>query len=43
MEAFKYRWHQLPISRQLLVLVNAILFGFVAQVKCSTAPIGLSS
>jgi sigma-B regulation protein RsbU (phosphoserine phosphatase) len=29
MEAFKYRWHQLPISRQLLVLVNAILFGFV--------------
>ena len=29
MDTFKYRWHQLPISRQLLVLVNAILFGFV--------------
>ncbi|QDT13451.1 Phosphoserine phosphatase RsbU [Planctomycetes bacterium K23_9] len=29
MDTFKHRWHQLPISRQLLVLVNAILFGFV--------------
>ena len=29
MDTFKHRWHQLPISRQLLILVNAILFGFV--------------
>ena len=29
MDTFKHRWHQLPISRQLLVLVNAILIGFV--------------
>ena len=29
MDTFKHRWHQLPISRQLLVLINAILFGFV--------------
>lgn len=29
MDTFKHRWHQLPISRQLLVLVNAILFGLV--------------
>ena len=31
MDTFKHRWHQLPISRQLLVLVNAILFGFVVS------------
>ncbi len=31
MDTFKNRWHQLPISRQLLVLVNAILFGFVVS------------
>ncbi|QEG41261.1 PP2C family protein-serine/threonine phosphatase [Roseimaritima ulvae] len=30
MDTFKHRWHQLPISWQLLVLVNAILFAFVA-------------
>jgi sigma-B regulation protein RsbU (phosphoserine phosphatase) len=29
MDTLKHRWHKLPISRQLLVLVNAILFGFV--------------
>jgi sigma-B regulation protein RsbU (phosphoserine phosphatase) len=29
MDTFKNRWHQLPISRQLLVLVNAVLLGFV--------------
>lgn len=31
MDTFKHRWHQLPISRQLLALVNAILFGFVVS------------
>ncbi|WP_345327500.1 PP2C family protein-serine/threonine phosphatase [Novipirellula rosea] len=31
MDTFKNRWHQLPISRQLLVLVTAILFGFVVS------------
>lgn len=30
MDKFKYRWHQLPIRWQLLILVNTILFGFVA-------------
>ena len=28
-QTFKDRWHQLPISRQLLVLVNSILLGLV--------------
>ncbi|WP_149496454.1 PP2C family protein-serine/threonine phosphatase [Roseiconus lacunae] len=31
MDTFKHRWHQLPISRQLLVLVNAILFVVVVS------------
>ncbi len=31
MDTFKHRWHHLPISRQLLVLVNAILFGVVVS------------
>lgn len=31
MDTFKHRWHQLPISRQLLVLVNAILFVIVVS------------
>ncbi|QDV82148.1 hypothetical protein TBK1r_10730 [Stieleria magnilauensis] len=31
MDTFKHRWTQLPISRQLIVLVNAILFGFVVS------------
>jgi len=32
MDTLKQRWHLLPISRQMLLLVNAILVGLVALV-----------